>query len=700
MRGGAVAPGDHQVDPRRLVAALRVGRASGPARRSSPGAVDRLSDVDAPGHRGRRRLRRGRADRAAGPAGQGPGAPAPRARRRPPGFRHVIRGYADGEPSTWCPGTTARWWSARPSRSAPTPRSPPGRCCALLRAAVDLVPELAEYELVEAAAGLRPGTPDNAPILGPLPGRPGVLVATGHHRHGIVLTPVTADLITDLMLTGEPDPLLAPFTADRFASTPRPRAARADRRWRRRGLTVNGTGRGRCPAASTVADLVRAVTAQQRGVAVAVNGEVVPRGGWPAHACCATATASRCSAPRRAGDRDAPRASAASTFSSRLILGTGGAANLHVLEQAIRASGTELVTLALRRVDTAPGTAGGLLDLLDRCGVRLLPNTAGCYTAGRGGEGRPPGPGGVRHRLGQAGGDRRRAHAAARRGGAAARRRGAGRRRVHGAAVHQRRPDAGPPAGRRRLRGGDAGRLADRLRARHRQPAPHPADPAERRRAGDPRRRHRHRLRRGAGHGAGLRRGAAGQRGHPGRRPGGDGHGDAARGRGRAGWRPARAGSPAASTPSPPPPTTEDPTCDRLVPTGSVLDLGTRRPWRGAFSPRSRRSGRIVRADRPLAARRPLVEVVAAAVAGGVRWVVLREKDLPRAERAALAAELRAILADGGRDADRRRPGPARRRTPCTCRPPARTRRRAVRRSSAAPATTRPSWPDSPPRTT
>ncbi|MBO4210197.1 thiazole synthase [Micromonospora echinofusca] len=69
-------------------------------------------------------------------------------------------------------------------------------------------------------------------------------------------------------------------------------------------------------------------------------------------------------------------------FGSRLILGTGGAANLHVLEGAIRASGTELVTLALRRVDPqAAGQPGGLLDLLDRCGVRLLPNTAGCYTA-------------------------------------------------------------------------------------------------------------------------------------------------------------------------------------------------------------------------------------------------------------------------------------------------------------------------------
>jgi glycine oxidase len=43
-----------------------------------------------------------------------------------------------------------------------------------------------------------------------------VLAATGHHRHGIVLTPVTADLIADLLTSGVPDPLLAPFTPDRF----------------------------------------------------------------------------------------------------------------------------------------------------------------------------------------------------------------------------------------------------------------------------------------------------------------------------------------------------------------------------------------------------------------------------------------------------------------------------------------------------
>ncbi|WP_422773175.1 thiazole synthase [Plantactinospora sp. WMMC1484] len=68
-------------------------------------------------------------------------------------------------------------------------------------------------------------------------------------------------------------------------------------------------------------------------------------------------------------------------FGSRLILGTGGASSPHALEQAIRASGTELVTVALRRIDSSATMGGGLLEVLARCGVRLLPNTAGCRTA-------------------------------------------------------------------------------------------------------------------------------------------------------------------------------------------------------------------------------------------------------------------------------------------------------------------------------
>ena len=64
---------------------------------------------------------------------------------------------------------------------------------------------------------------------------------------------------------------------------------------------------------------------------------------------------------------------------SRLILGTGGAPSLHVVEQALRASGTAMCTVAMRRLDAA--TSGSIIDVLDRNGVRVLPNTAGCRTA-------------------------------------------------------------------------------------------------------------------------------------------------------------------------------------------------------------------------------------------------------------------------------------------------------------------------------
>jgi thiazole synthase len=67
------------------------------------------------------------------------------------------------------------------------------------------------------------------------------------------------------------------------------------------------------------------------------------------------------------------------TLRSRLLLGTGGFPSLAVMSEAIAASGSELVTVALRRVD--PATSGSLIDVLARAGVELLPNTAGCYTA-------------------------------------------------------------------------------------------------------------------------------------------------------------------------------------------------------------------------------------------------------------------------------------------------------------------------------
>jgi thiazole synthase len=66
-------------------------------------------------------------------------------------------------------------------------------------------------------------------------------------------------------------------------------------------------------------------------------------------------------------------------LASRLILGTGGAPSLQVIDEALTASGTALCTVAMRRLD--PSSGGSVLDVLDRHGVRVLPNTAGCRTA-------------------------------------------------------------------------------------------------------------------------------------------------------------------------------------------------------------------------------------------------------------------------------------------------------------------------------
>ncbi|MGW8331027.1 thiazole synthase [Streptomyces sp. NPDC055897] len=68
------------------------------------------------------------------------------------------------------------------------------------------------------------------------------------------------------------------------------------------------------------------------------------------------------------------------TFESRLIMGTGGAPSLDVMERSLAMSGTELTTVAMRRLD--PRVQGSVLSVLDRLGIRVLPNTAGCFTAG------------------------------------------------------------------------------------------------------------------------------------------------------------------------------------------------------------------------------------------------------------------------------------------------------------------------------
>ncbi|MGH2984828.1 MAG: glycine oxidase ThiO [Solirubrobacterales bacterium] len=88
----------------------------------------------------------------------------------------------------------------------------------LLREAYRLLPEIAELELAETAAGVRPGTPDNAPLIGL--GAAGLIVATGHFRNGVLQAPVTADSVVALLEGKEPPHDLDPFSPLRFASEP------------------------------------------------------------------------------------------------------------------------------------------------------------------------------------------------------------------------------------------------------------------------------------------------------------------------------------------------------------------------------------------------------------------------------------------------------------------------------------------------
>ena len=167
------------------------------------------------------------------------------------------------------------------------------------------------------------------------------------------------------------------------------------------------------------------------------------------------------------------------TFTSRLIMGTGGAPSLDVLERRWSPRGTELTTVAMRRLD--PAVPGSVLDVLRRRGIGCCPTPPAAS---------PPGEAVLTARLAREalGTDWVKLEVIADERTllpdpieTAGRRRDAGRRRVHGAAVHRRRPGAGAEAGGRGLRGGHAAGLADRLRARHPQPAQHPADRRARR---------------------------------------------------------------------------------------------------------------------------------------------------------------------------------------------------------------------------
>ena len=87
----------------------------------------------------------------------------------------------------------------------------------LLREAYRIVPEVAELEFAGAATGLRPGSPDNAPIVGPAPGHPSVTIATGHFRNGILHAPVTGEAVAGVLAGDPPPDGFERFSPERFS---------------------------------------------------------------------------------------------------------------------------------------------------------------------------------------------------------------------------------------------------------------------------------------------------------------------------------------------------------------------------------------------------------------------------------------------------------------------------------------------------
>ena len=233
------SPADHQVDNRRVVEALRAVIEAHPsatlregvsARAVEPG--ERPAVVTEDGERIAARV----VVLAAGAWTRGIGGiePAPPVRPmkgqmlalrmdRPFDLRHVVRG-----PHAYlAPKADGRLVIGGTSEEMGfDTRVTAGGLYRLLEGAVEVVPGVEELEVVETWAGLRPASRDHAPLVGPS-GAPGVVLATGHYRHGILLTPITADeLARDLdaalgagaASAYETSDWLAPFSPLRFAA--------------------------------------------------------------------------------------------------------------------------------------------------------------------------------------------------------------------------------------------------------------------------------------------------------------------------------------------------------------------------------------------------------------------------------------------------------------------------------------------------
>ena len=178
-----------------------------------------------------------------------------------------------------------------------------------------------DWQIQECWWGFRPTTPDELPILGDSP-CDNLSLATGHYRNGILLAPVTAALLADLISEKKSDPLLEHFRYDRFYKKFSPVQT--------------------SPMLSISSNSKSVLASPTETDTLTIAGRV---------------------------------------FHSRLMTGTGKYSSIQQMQQSIAASGSQIVTVAVRRVQTKAAGHEGLAEALDWTKLWMLPNTAGCQTA-------------------------------------------------------------------------------------------------------------------------------------------------------------------------------------------------------------------------------------------------------------------------------------------------------------------------------
>ncbi|GAB3690694.1 glycine oxidase ThiO [Nocardiopsis oceani] len=236
VRGGVLAPDDHSVDPRRLLLALaRAGERAGVRE-----IAGRAEEVTSPGPDGARLgvrladdslVAAGQVVLAAGCWGDRIKVPEPvvpplrpvkgqllRARTpsgEPPLVSRTVRGLVRGFPVYLVPRADGEVIvGATQEELGHDTALTMGGLWQVLRDARELVPGVTELEVTETCVGLRPGSPDNEPLLGPTL-VPGLHLAAGHFRHGVLLAPETGAVMADALTTGSLPDHARRFAADR-----------------------------------------------------------------------------------------------------------------------------------------------------------------------------------------------------------------------------------------------------------------------------------------------------------------------------------------------------------------------------------------------------------------------------------------------------------------------------------------------------